>query len=234
MKTAIAIGLLACAAISGAHAAGFDCSKASTNIERRICANPKLDALDTELNSLYKELRSKAAVYPSIKESQVQWIRNERNVAGSEEALIRAYEYRIMDLKNFQAEQKAREEVAKIEATKPAVKPEVKRVEQPKVDPEVMKEIKSAASMIATTLLCEKSGYMYETKEFRDQTLERTKTKLGSKYDSELMKTTYKKELEKTNLVAAVSPGDFMQFCAFIESSRNAIEADNETDDMDF
>lgn len=230
MKNAIALGLLACSLFSGAHAAGFDCSKASTNIERRICASPKLDTLDTELNALYKEV----SAYPRVKEGQREWIRNERNVAGSEEALVRAYEYRIMDLQNFKAEQKAREEVAKIEAAKPVVKPEVKKVEQPKVDPEVLKEIRSSATMIATTLLCEKSGYMYETKEFRDQTLERTKTKLGSKYDSELMKTTYKKELEKINLVATVSPGDFMQFCAFIESGRNAIEAEQETDDMDF
>lgn len=230
MKNVIAIGLLACAAISGANAAGFDCSKASTNVERRICANPELDALDTELNQVYK----KVSHHAQVKESQREWIRDMRNVAGSDDAMVRAYEYRIADIKNFQAEQRAREEIAAIEAAKPVVKP----VEQPKklvkVDSTVVKEIKGTANLIAGIMMCEKKGFMHDTKDFRDAALEDTKKKMGSKYSSEIMKTEYKKELSKMTLVSSVSPGEFMQLCNFYETGRQQLAAENEMDDMDF
>lgn len=127
MKTAIAIGLLACAAFSGANAAGFDCSKASTNVEKRICANPELDALDTELNQVYKEV----AVYPGIKESQRKWVREMRNSSETDALMTMVYQLRIIDLKRFKEEQET------------IVHPDVTIVKKPAtpVEPEVKKNI---------------------------------------------------------------------------------------------
>lgn len=98
MKNAIALGLLACSLFSGAHAAGFDCAKASTKVEKQICANPELDFLDAQLNSVYKEVSG----IDGVKDSQRKWIREMRNTASSDQSMVFAYKYRIDELKKLQ------------------------------------------------------------------------------------------------------------------------------------
>lgn len=44
-----------------AHAAGFDCRKASTTIERTICRDPQLSRLDGDLAQLYREVQPEVA-----------------------------------------------------------------------------------------------------------------------------------------------------------------------------
>ncbi|MFC1567625.1 alpha-2-macroglobulin family protein [Pseudomonadota bacterium] len=59
-------------------APSFDCTKASTNIERAICKSGRLSRQDTKLASLYKNVLNKLPidVQKEIKEEQRAWLKN--------------------------------------------------------------------------------------------------------------------------------------------------------------
>lgn len=63
--------------ISG-FGAGFDCNKASSNIEKMICDDRELLQKDTQLNHIYK-LLIPLNLDNSFKESQRQWIKKRNN-----------------------------------------------------------------------------------------------------------------------------------------------------------
>ena len=71
MKTLVVAALLAILAMP-AQAAGFDCAKAARPIEKIICGDPVVDALDTMLNGAYKARR--AANDPAVLAEQRQWL----------------------------------------------------------------------------------------------------------------------------------------------------------------
>jgi uncharacterized protein len=76
-----------------ASAASFDCAKASTQIERQVCANPQLSDLDGKLADAYKGALS-AAEGPSKSDLQLEqrhWIAYVRNVCDSDACLSNAY-----------------------------------------------------------------------------------------------------------------------------------------------
>ena len=58
MKTRIALSLVTISLLwmPCVHSASFDCAKATTKIEKVICANPKLSELDEKLSALYKKV----------------------------------------------------------------------------------------------------------------------------------------------------------------------------------
>lgn len=65
-----------------AHAASFDCGKASTNSEKLICASKSLGRLDEELAKLYQRDLSTyddVAAQKSVRERQRKWLREERD-----------------------------------------------------------------------------------------------------------------------------------------------------------
>lgn len=59
------------------NAAGFDCSKAYIEIEKRICSNKRLSKLDSELSEKYKQLYSKLnnTGKTNLKELQRKWLK---------------------------------------------------------------------------------------------------------------------------------------------------------------
>jgi len=72
-----------------AHAASFDCTKASTTIEKRICSDANLSRLDEEMAALYKKVLTLsqkntiskydgASIYHYFKQKQKKWLK-ERN-----------------------------------------------------------------------------------------------------------------------------------------------------------
>ena len=71
MKTLVVAALLAILAMP-AQAAGFDCAKAARPIEKIICGDPVVDALDTMLNGAYKARR--AANDPAVLAEQRHWL----------------------------------------------------------------------------------------------------------------------------------------------------------------
>jgi len=75
--------------------ASFDCSKATSLVERTICADRELSNLDSKLGNLYKE---KKASNPDIGSSQREWLRGIRNACSSTECLKSAYLERISEI----------------------------------------------------------------------------------------------------------------------------------------
>ncbi|PHH44076.1 hypothetical protein CRX57_15420 [Pseudomonas putida] len=72
---------------SVAFSASFDCGKASTNVERKICSSPSLSAMDEKLSEVFKPIKNRRAL--QIIESE--WLESERNSCESVECLEDSY-----------------------------------------------------------------------------------------------------------------------------------------------
>jgi len=70
-----------------AHSASFDCGKASTEVERKICSSPSLSVMDEKLSEVFKPLKNRRAF--QVIESD--WLESERNSCESMECLEDAY-----------------------------------------------------------------------------------------------------------------------------------------------
>jgi uncharacterized protein len=90
------LGLLSIAV----HAVGFDCTKASSSVEKMICSDQELSDLDSKLSNLYGDL-TKSAVYPDLKETQRAWIL-QRNQCNKSECIKKVYQNRIAELSKIQ------------------------------------------------------------------------------------------------------------------------------------
>lgn len=82
--------------------AGFDCSKASSKIEKRICAEPALAALDLQLSQVYADAQSETAgvdgesgerIDPLAKEQKI-WLKK-RDLCKTNTCIKQAYQKRI-------------------------------------------------------------------------------------------------------------------------------------------
>ena len=82
---------------STSNSPSFDCRKATTKVEKLICANPELSKLDVDLAELYKEAVSKER---SVRDDQRAW-NIEKNKCVDADCLKTAYEDRLSDLTNF-------------------------------------------------------------------------------------------------------------------------------------
>lgn len=60
-------------------AAGFDCTKASTNIEKTICSNETLSKLDDQNTQLFKQYKSASKDLNLIVQDQRDWLKHTRN-----------------------------------------------------------------------------------------------------------------------------------------------------------
>jgi uncharacterized protein len=83
--------------VTAAHAASFDCAKASTKIELVICDNPEISKLDDELNTAYKEALQNQEQADAIMQAQRQWVK-ERNRCLDVNCVKNIYEHRIASL----------------------------------------------------------------------------------------------------------------------------------------
>jgi uncharacterized protein YecT (DUF1311 family) len=72
----------------------FDCSKASSQVEKLICGTPVLAAADADLATAYKDAMAKADDKGTMKSSQLDWIKNVRNKCADEACLNQAYAQR--------------------------------------------------------------------------------------------------------------------------------------------
>ncbi|ABB11501.1 lysozyme inhibitor LprI family protein [Burkholderia lata] len=96
------VALVVAAGMTGAHAASFNCAKASTFVEREICTNPALSRLDDALNADYQRVVDDFANYPvedppeyhSFIASQKAWLKT-RNRCTTTQCLIDSYRKRI-------------------------------------------------------------------------------------------------------------------------------------------
>ncbi|WP_288443604.1 hypothetical protein [uncultured Serratia sp.] len=115
-------GFLAVLALSlDANAAGFDCSKASTSIEKMICSDGILSDLDSAMSNLYSSKKD-----DKLKEIQLDWIKNKRNLAHSSDELRALYAEHIQFLStyvdktnNYDSENKSEGVSKPVESRKP-------------------------------------------------------------------------------------------------------------------
>ena len=94
----VSIGLFCASMIPSLEAFAFDCAKASTRVEKLICADKKLVELDRELNKLYREASKREP--QGIKVEQRQWLKS-RNSCPDVACVSAAYEDRVDELKSF-------------------------------------------------------------------------------------------------------------------------------------
>jgi uncharacterized protein len=102
----VSLLLLAINYSNASYSASFDCSKAFSKIEKAICASPQLDALDVELDRLYRaELERTpdvAGERDAVRTRQREWLRDTRNTCPGEQCLEMAYRQRVNALKEAQ------------------------------------------------------------------------------------------------------------------------------------
>jgi len=84
--------------IGNANAASFDCSKASTQQEKAVCANPTLSALDDKLAEAYKAARSVSQDAEKLKLEQIEWIKEVRKCQSDASCIERLYKSRLSAL----------------------------------------------------------------------------------------------------------------------------------------
>lgn len=82
--------------LTGANAASFDCSKASTTIEHMICSNHDLSEVDDKLAKAFASANIKD---PILVSEQRNWLREDRNKCQTIECLKSSYNKRVYALK---------------------------------------------------------------------------------------------------------------------------------------
>ncbi|WP_414704721.1 lysozyme inhibitor LprI family protein, partial [Pseudomonas iridis] len=93
-KTLLHIKIIFCSLVafsSLAQSASFDCSKASSDVEKKICNTPSLSKLDEQLSEVFKPLKKQRTF--QVLESE--WLENVRNTCESVECLEDAYNEQI-------------------------------------------------------------------------------------------------------------------------------------------
>lgn len=78
-----------------AQAASFDCAKASTSVEKTICADSQLSELDSQLMQAYKNSLSSTADANLLKSQQINWLLNTRNKCTEPTCIQQVYKERI-------------------------------------------------------------------------------------------------------------------------------------------
>lgn len=63
---------------SNVFAASFDCSKASTDVEKLICSNSDLSSIDDDVSLLYSQANKLLSDKDSLKKEQIRWIKETR------------------------------------------------------------------------------------------------------------------------------------------------------------
>ncbi len=99
MKKIIVVTFMLGLLCLSAHAASFDCAKASTTLEKTICGDDQLNQADTRLGNVYAELRKSLSkpIWEGIKQDQRAWLQQREFHCLPDEAgcLLTVYAQRI-------------------------------------------------------------------------------------------------------------------------------------------
>ncbi|WP_191002144.1 lysozyme inhibitor LprI family protein [Cupriavidus pauculus] len=77
----------------------FDCDRASTRIEKIICADAKLSSLDAVMVDAYKAAIARTSDKDALKKQQSDWRHKVRDACGDDACLSSAYQQRISSLR---------------------------------------------------------------------------------------------------------------------------------------
>lgn len=97
LKRIVFIVAIACFAYN-ANSASFDCAKASSPLEKAICSNPNLSALDDQMAQAYKDARAKSSNQDQLKSDQIAWIKGARQCASDLACIEKSYKERLATL----------------------------------------------------------------------------------------------------------------------------------------
>ncbi|MFZ2890517.1 lysozyme inhibitor LprI family protein [Sulfuricurvum sp.] len=78
--------------------ASFDCAKATSKVEKMICADPELSALDENLSKAFKEALTVTDEKEHLKEEQYYWLKYDRNTCTTKQCLNSLHHLRITHL----------------------------------------------------------------------------------------------------------------------------------------
>lgn len=93
LAIALAIGV-AMAGVSPAQAAGFNCARATTLVERAICGSPALSRADDRLNRTYKQALANSLDPDSLRAQQRVWVA-QRDACRTAQCVADAYAARL-------------------------------------------------------------------------------------------------------------------------------------------
>lgn len=97
MKKLLTLILLLSVLLFGAS---FDCAKATSKVEKMICADPELSALDENLSKVFKEAMKNIDEKDQLKKEQFAWMK-ERNLCKDNVCIQKSYKSRTAELKVF-------------------------------------------------------------------------------------------------------------------------------------
>lgn len=83
------------------QAAGFNCAKAGTVIEKSICADPELSRLDDRLNAAFKAASAGTPDGSALNYDQHHWLKAVRNRCSDVDCLVTVYQERIAVLSEW-------------------------------------------------------------------------------------------------------------------------------------
>ncbi|MBI1890488.1 MAG: DUF1311 domain-containing protein [Burkholderiales bacterium] len=89
-----------------ALAAGFDCTKAKTQIELMICGDANVSALDSQLSAAFQSAMQKTPDRKALGDNQRNWLKNIRDLCKTIDCLNHTYRERIAYLEKPQPESK--------------------------------------------------------------------------------------------------------------------------------
>ncbi|MDD2367918.1 MAG: lysozyme inhibitor LprI family protein [Sulfuricurvum sp.] len=92
MKTLLTLILLLSISL---FVVSFDCAKAKTNVEKMICADPELSALDENLSKVFKEALKSTDDKEQLKKEQFAWLKYDRNTCINRQCLNSLHQLRI-------------------------------------------------------------------------------------------------------------------------------------------
>ena len=99
VKSGLMMLLIGLAFNTASFAAGFDCGKAATPVEKMICSDPQVSELDSLLAKAYKKALSSAPKPELLRTEQRTWLSSRRDACQDVDCLKKAYNDRLAELK---------------------------------------------------------------------------------------------------------------------------------------
>lgn len=95
----IAALLLTLSITAFADGPAFNCTKASSKVEKMICADPTLSSADSVNADMYKEALQTTDTQNRVKQEQRQWLKS-RNACQTADCIAKAYDTRYNQLQH--------------------------------------------------------------------------------------------------------------------------------------
>ena len=80
------------------HAASFDCQKAASFVEKAVCQDALLSALDEKLSAAFDKAISQSSNPNALKKQEMNWLKTKRGRCQDNACLEKVYSQRIVEL----------------------------------------------------------------------------------------------------------------------------------------